>query len=137
MKPLLETARLFDIATNTAAAALFDAGSGGFSIWCTPEDHPGDAWKKLAGREKAFLQGAFSKPCEYVASVTWIWGAKGVLKGIGLKTTATALVEHGLIDRDKAVNRPEDLTWARSQIQWLWQASTAPGPMPPIIIKEN
>jgi len=139
MKPLLEAARLFDIASNTAAVALFspESASGGFSIWCTPEDNPGGAWKKLAGREKGFLKAAFSKPCKYVASVTWVWGMKGVLKGIGLKTVATALVEQGLIDPDDAVNRPGDLTWARNKIQWLWQASTAPGPIPQIIIKEN
>jgi hypothetical protein len=43
MKPVLDLARQLDIATNPDPSAIFEAGSGGFQIWCTPEDHP-EGW---------------------------------------------------------------------------------------------
>jgi hypothetical protein len=44
-QPILAMARAnsfakFDIATNPETEALFEAGSGGFQICCTQEDHP-------------------------------------------------------------------------------------------------
>ena len=67
MRPALDLARKLDIATNPAPDAIFEAGSGGFQIWCTPEDHP-KGWDGVA-----MSQGAFGKPCAYVASVHWGW----------------------------------------------------------------
>ena len=137
MRPLLAAAKVFDIAINEAEVAIFEAGGSGFQIWCTPTDNPGGPWKKLADLKDAFQAGAFTKPCEFVAHVTWEWGEQGVLKGIALRTEADALVLYKLIDRDDVVNQPGDVTWARQRVEWLWQASTAAGPMPKIIIRER
>jgi hypothetical protein len=68
MASLLEVAREFDMATNPHPAALFEAGSAGLQIWCTPEDHPGGLWNQVQ-----MDAGAFSKPCEYLASAHWQW----------------------------------------------------------------
>jgi hypothetical protein len=34
-------------------------------------------------------------------------------------------------------NRPEDLAWAEEKLAWLWQASMAAGPMPPMVVDEE
>ena len=67
MKSVLDMARELDIATNPHPAAIFEAGSGGFQVWCTPQDHP-QGWNDIA-----MNSGSFSKPCEYVGSVHWKW----------------------------------------------------------------
>ncbi len=67
MKPVLDLARKLDIATNPAPEALFEAGSGGFQIWATPDDHP-KGWDGVP-----MDMGAFAKPCAFVASVWWGW----------------------------------------------------------------
>jgi len=134
MAPLLEAARQFDIATNPAPAALFEAGSGGFQIWCTPEDHPGELWSKVD-----MIAGAFAKPCEYVASAHWKWseGDDPAIVGIVLSTDAYALRDTRLIKAGEFHNRSEDITWAKKKIEWLWQASRARGTMPPIVVDEK
>ncbi|HAX68688.1 MAG TPA: hypothetical protein DCY14_03690 [Anaerolineae bacterium] len=65
IKPVLDLARQLDIASNPDPAAIFEAGSGGFQVWCTPHDHP-KGWEGIV-----MNSGAFSKPCEYVGSVHW------------------------------------------------------------------
>ena len=60
MKPVLDLARQLDIATNPHPRAIFEAGNGGFQVWCTPQDHP-QGWNGIS-----MIPGAFSKPCEYV-----------------------------------------------------------------------
>jgi hypothetical protein len=108
--------------SNPAPAALFEAGSGGFQIWCTPEDNPGELWSKVE-----MIAGAFSKPCEYVASAPWKWAEEGepTIIGIALSTDAYALRDARLIKAGEGHNRPEDIAWAKRKIEWLWQASTA------------
>jgi hypothetical protein len=54
MAPLLEAAREFDIATNPHPAALFEAGSAGLQIWCTPTDSPGGLWEQVQMDAGAF-----------------------------------------------------------------------------------
>jgi hypothetical protein len=34
-------------------------------------------------------------------------------------------------------NRPEDLAWAEEKLAWLWQASRAAGPIPPVVVDEG
>ena len=85
MAPLLEAAREFDIATNPHPLALFEAGSGGLQIWCTPADNPGGLWEKLE-----MYAGAFSKPCVLVASVHWPWSEEEEPTVTGLWLTADA-----------------------------------------------
>ena len=72
MRPVLNLARQLDIATNPAPEAVFEAGSAGFLIWCTPDDHP-KGWDRVD-----MTAGAFSKPCEYVASVSWGWESERI-----------------------------------------------------------
>jgi len=64
MQPVLDLARRLDIATNPEPQAIFEAGTAGFQIWCTPADHP-KGWEGVV-----MTAGAFSKPCEYVASIS-------------------------------------------------------------------
>ncbi len=47
MKPVLELAHELDIATNPAPAAIFEAGEGGFQVWCTPQHQP-SGWDNTA-----------------------------------------------------------------------------------------
>ena len=134
MAPLLEAAREFDIATNPHPLALFEAGSGGLQIWCTPADNPGGQWEKLE-----MYAGAFSKPCALVASVGWQWseGEDPTVTGLWLTTDAYELQRAGWLPGDKGHNRLEDLTWAKRKLEWLWQASRADSEMPPVVIEGN
>src|SRR5437867_3186699 len=84
MRPVLVKARTLDISEEPAPRALFDPLLSGFNIWCTPEDHP-------VGWEGVNMDaGAFSKPCEYVATATWGWGGECITH-IELETEAYAL----------------------------------------------
>ena len=133
MAPLLEAARAFDIATNPAPAALFEMGSAGFQIWCTPEDNPGGLWTQAK-----MIAGGFTKSCAFLASVGWIWDEdRPAIVGIALTTVGYALLDAGLADRKTMINRPDDVTWAKQKIEWLWQASRATGKMPPIRVKDE
>lgn len=119
MKPVLDKARELDIATNPTSEALFDAGQAGFQIWCTPDDHPA-GWENIP-----MTPGAFSKPCEYVASVHWGWEGETITYLV-LSTEAFALSE--LRDRTwyTGHNRPEDLAWAKQKIHWLFAQAEVP-----------
>jgi hypothetical protein len=129
MKPLLDAAKEFYIASNPAPVALFEAGSAGFQIWCTPDDHPGGLWSQVK-----MIAGAFSKPCEFVADVGWEWSKEENpnIIGIELTTIAYALHDARLLDQKSMANRPDDIAWAKQKIEWLWQASRATDKMPPI-----
>ena len=110
MKPVLAKARQLDIATNPAPEAIFEAGSGGFQIWCTPDDHP-QGWQGV--RMDA---GGFSKPCAYVASVLWGWEEEHITHLL-LSTDAHALGKH---------NRPADMRWAKKKIRHLFKLAGVP-----------
>ncbi len=137
LKPVLNKAREFDIATNPAPNALFEDGSAGFQIWCTPENHPA-GWEGIP-----MTQGAFSKPCEYVASVHWGWEedlergwvqpTAPTVTHLVLSTDAYAWSEFHDRGRYTGHNRPEDLAWATEKIHWLF--TQAGVPMPPIRVK--
>ena len=86
MKRVLDLARELDIATNPHAAAIFEAGSGGFQVWCTPRDHP-QGWNDIA-----MNSGSFSKPCEYVGSVYWKWDEDRIV-ALEIETSAYALAD--------------------------------------------
>ena len=87
LKPVLDTARQFDVADNPAPEAIFETGAAGFQIWCTPEDHP-QGWNDVP-----MDAGAFCKPCAYVASVHWGWEEESITHLV-LSTDAYALREH-------------------------------------------
>ena len=127
LKPVLDAARKLDIAANSDPKAIFEAGAGGFQIWCTPDDHPG-GWDGVP-----MIAGAFSKPCSYVASVHWGWKGERITH-LALSTDAYDLGDHTGAGRHAYHNRPEDLAWAEGKIRGLFQLARVP--MPPILVKD-
>ena len=111
LKPVLDLARRLDIATNPEPEAIFEAGTAGFQVWCTPADHP-KGWEGIV-----MTAGAFSKPCEYVASVSWGWEGE-MITHLLLSTDAYVLERKG---RKRIHNRPADLTWAKRKVRWLFK----------------
>jgi hypothetical protein len=73
-------------------------------------------------------------PGALVASAHWQWseGEQPAAIGIRLSTDAYALQDARLLKGRQIHNRPEDLAWAEQKLAWLWQASRAAGPMPPV-----
>jgi hypothetical protein len=133
LAPVVKKARELDIATNPDPAAIYEAGSGGFQIWCTPDDNPGGAWRQVA---PAMTTAAFSKPCAYVASVCWKWGEgqyEECVIGLTLSTSAYTLGDHTLIGSREIHNRQDDINWARKHIHRLFKLAGVP--MPPIYIE--
>ena len=126
MKPVLERARVLDIATNSDPLAIFEAGSGGFQVWCTPEDQP-EGWDGIQ-----MVSGAFSKPCEYIGSVHWIWHDEEIV-ALGLETDAYALADQmpdqysdlaGILtgsQRQSIHNREQDIEWLKQKITRLFE----------------
>jgi len=134
MRPVLETARRWDIATNPAPEAIFEAGNSGFQLWCTPDDHP-DGWEGVP-----MNQCAFSKPCSYVASVSWGWEGERITH-LTLSTDAYELSDHlgsaaGAQSEGRYAlhNRPEDLVWAECKVRRLFQLAGVR--IPPIVIED-
>jgi len=126
MKPVLDMSRKLDVGHNPAPEALFEAGSAGFQIWCSPSDNPGGQWKEVR-----MFPGAFPKAAEYVASVHWKWVDETIV-GLELSTCAYALADRfpeafsespiaARLGKQSIRNRPEDLTWAEAKIQTLFE----------------
>ena len=125
MQPVLDLARQLDIASNPDPRAVFEAGNGGFQIWCTPWDHPA-GWSGIA-----MQPGAFSKPCEFVGSVHWKWEEEEII-ALEIETTAYALADqrpHEYCDlqdipagfeRRTIFNRDADLAWLKEKVAWLF-----------------
>ena len=133
MAPVLAKARELDIASNSAAEALFEAGSGGFQIWCTPGDHPDGAWQQVV-----MIAGAFSKPCEYVASVGWKWGEgddEERIVGLSLSTSTYALDPEHMLPVKDICNRQADIVWAKKHIHRLFKLAGVP--VPPIYVEQD
>lgn len=139
MKPVLDLARQLDIATHPDPRAIFEAGSGGFQIWCTPEDHP-EGWNGIV-----MNAGAFSKPCEYVGSVNWVWDEESIV-ALEIETSAYALADQmpdeycNLADipagfnRRTIFNRDADIEWLKEKIAWLF--AEAGVPLPPFAYEQ-
>lgn len=119
MKPVLDAARRLDIATNPAPEAIFEAGNGGFQVWCTPDDHP-QGWDDVP-----MIAGAFSKPCSFLASVYWEWDGDKITHLV-LSTNAYDLSDYLDDDRYQAHNRPEDIEWAKKKICDLFTLASVP-----------
>ncbi len=125
-KPVLDLARQLDIAINPDEQALFDAGSSGFQLWCTPHDHP-EGWQAIR-----MIPGTFSKPCEYLGSVHWQWEGEQIV-ALQIETTAYALAEQlperftdqaepPVNDSRRTIhNRPEDIAWLIERVTWLFE----------------
>jgi hypothetical protein len=139
LKPVLDLARKLDIAANPHPAAIFEAGSGGFQVWATPQDHP-QGWDGIV-----MNAGAFSKPCEYVGSVHWQWEDDTIV-GLEIESSAYTLADQksdefcNLTDiprdfgRRTIFNRDADIEWLKEKITWLF--SEAGVPVPPFEYKQ-
>ena len=133
MKPVLDLARRLDIATNRAPEAIFEAGSAGFQVWCTPQDHP-RGWDDIR-----MTAGTFSKPCEYVGSVSWKWENERIV-GLDIDTSAYILAEQmpdmycelpeiPRGDRRRTIfNRDADIEWLQARVAWLFEQAGVPLP---------
>lgn len=131
ISPVLDLARRLDIATNPHPSAIFEAGSGGFQVWCTPQDHP-RGWDGIV-----MIPGAFSKACEHVGSVLWKWDDDKII-GLQIETTAYALAEQmpdeycNQKENPKGsnyrtiFNRVADIAWLKEKVTWLFETSGVP-----------
>jgi hypothetical protein len=131
MKPVLNLAHQLDIASNPDPRAIFEAGSGGFQIWCLPTDHP-KGWNGIS-----MNSGAFSKPCEYVGSAHWKWEEEKIVT-LEIETSAYALAEQkpdeysqtmnlSLDDNRRTIfNRDADIEWLKEKISWLFAEAGVP-----------
>jgi hypothetical protein len=134
MQSVLDLARQFDIATNPHPSAIFEAGNGGFQVWCTPQDHP-QGWNEIT-----MISGAFSKPCEYVGTVLWKWDDDKII-ALQIETMAYALADQKPneycdlreipqgFNRQTIFNRATDIEWLKEKVAWLFE--TADVPLPP------
>ena len=131
-KPVLDLARQLDIATNVDRAAIFEAGSAGFQVWCTPQDHP-RGWEDIR-----MTAGTFSKPCEFVGSVSWKWENEQIV-GLDIDTSAYILAEQKpdmycelpeipRSDRRTIFNRDADIEWLQAKVAWLFEQAGVPLP---------
>ncbi|PWB76302.1 MAG: hypothetical protein C3F07_03805 [Anaerolineales bacterium] len=138
-KPVLDLTHALDIATNPHPAAIFEAGNGGFQVWCTPRDQP-KGWEGIV-----MQPGAFSKPCEYVGSVHWKWEDE-TITGLAIETSAYALADQkpgefcSLTDippdlrRRTIFNRDADIEWLKVKVAWLFRQADVP--LPPFAYKQ-
>lgn len=115
MKPVLDLARALDIATNPSLQAIFEAGTGGFQVWCIPQDRP-RGWSGIQ-----MNAGSFSKHCEYVGSVHWKWDEDKIV-ALAIETSTYALAEQkpDQYDRTNIINRDDDLEWLKEKVTWLF-----------------
>lgn len=117
LKPALDLARQLDIATNPHPQAIFEAGNGGFQVWCTPDDQP-QGWSGIK-----MNSGAFSKPCEYAGSAHWKWEDE-IIVALEIETTAYALADQkpDVYRNQRAIiNRAADIEWLKQKIAWLFE----------------
>lgn len=131
MKPVLELARQLDIATNPEPAAIFEAGSAGFQVWCIPQDHP-RGWDGIK-----ITPGSFSKPCEYVGSVHWKWEGEQIV-ALEIDSSAYALSDQKPDEycdwneiprgekRRTIFNRDADIEWLKEKVTWLFAQAGIP-----------
>jgi len=135
LNPVLDLASQLDIATNPNPQAIFEAGNGGFQVWCIPQERP-QGWSGIT-----MNTGAFSKPCEYVGSVVWKWDDDKIV-ALAIETTAYALADQkpdeycNLMDipqgfhRRTIFNRDADIEWLKEKVTWLF--AEAGVPLPPL-----
>ena len=122
LRPVLERAGHLDIATQPAPNALFDALNAGFNLWCTPDDHP-TGWGHIQ-----MDAGAFSKPCEYLGTVTWGWTGEQITH-LELSTDAYALHDRDGGNYTRYRNRADDIAWAKAKVGWLFSLAGVECPL--------
>lgn len=133
LKPVLDLASQLDIATNPNPQAIFEAGNGGFQVWCIPQERP-QGWSGIT-----MNTGAFSKPCEYVGSVVWKWDDDKIV-ALAIETSAYALADQKPdeycnlsnipegFNRRTIFNRDADIEWLKEKVTWLFAQAGVPLP---------
>ena len=127
-------------ALHTLPEALFEAGSAGFQVWCSPTDNPGGKWQEVQ-----MFPGAFPKAVEYLVSVHWQWEDETIV-GLEVSTCAYALADRfpqefsqsliaERLGKQSIRNRQEDLAWAERKIQELFRLAGVT--MPAIQVVED
>ena len=131
LKPVLDLARQLDIAVNPEPCAVYEAGSAGFQVWCTPQDYP-KGWDGIQ-----MVPGTFSKPCEYVGSIHWKWEGEEIV-ALEIETAAYALAEQKPAEfcelseiprgekRRTIFNRDADIEWLLEKVAWLFAQAGVP-----------
>lgn len=129
MRPVLDVARMFDIASNPDPLAIYESGNAGFQVWATRDHHPSDpdGWDLVLDKLDA---GAFSKPCAYIASVDWKWSedVEDMIVGLSISTTPYVLTDHlpGRFKSNTIVNRRVDLLFAMEKVRWIFAQASVP-----------
>jgi hypothetical protein len=110
----------------------------GFSISCTPDDHPrGKAWAKLHAPDGYWakqikLAQAFKRPKAYSTLAECAWElseATGAIVALTLSTRAYALG-----GGPKTHNQPGDVAWAKRKIKWLWKQALPGQRLPKLVV---
>lgn len=143
LKRVVGVAHSLDIGRNPAPEAIFDPLIQGFNVWCTPDDHPGGDWMGIA---EHMIPAAFTKPCEFVATVFAEWDDEvEYVVAMKLSTDAYALADYLPKEYTNSLrtqgdlrsihNRPEDIAWAKTKTTWLFQRAGVE--CPPIIVERE
>ena len=111
MQAVLDLANRLDVGENPAPEAVFDGRSAAINLWCNQQNHP-EGWEGVP-----ITAGAFCKAAEFVGTLSWIWGDS--ITELHLQTEAYALGDR--LGREKIVNRPADLDWAKEKVAWLFE----------------
>jgi len=105
--------RDYNIATNPAPEAIFDPLVSGFNVWATPNDHPaGKEWEQAA---EYMDQGAYTKKCAFVGTAFWN-SHEGVLE-----IDTDAYILHDRLGMKNISNRPDDIAWLLTKINWVFR----------------
>ena len=128
IKPAMELGKTLDVGINPSPTALFDVRTGAINIWCTPDDHPASPeWSEIK-----MTPGAFCKPAEYVAMMTWERDTHDLITKIQITTDAFVLSDQlperfvnsrrfADKDHEHICDRQCDLEWAKSKTHWLFK----------------
>jgi len=117
-------ARKLDIASNPAPNAVFEPLSSGFNVWCTHQDYPqGGGWEEIV---PDMVAGAFTKPCEFVGTVTWGWDDDERISYLVVETDAMALRDKSPLCYPKTKNRPVDVEWVKEKVKFLFELAGVP-----------
>lgn len=119
LEPVLQMCRVLDIATSPSPFALFESGSGGFQVYCTPQDNPGGDWLKV---KDYMIAGAFAKPCAFLGEAAWHWEDE-TITGVDIGTYAYHLKDYlpTQYTLGSIHNRKDDLAWLKKKITKLFK----------------
>lgn len=130
-----EFVRSLDIGTNPEPAAIFDPLIQGFNLWAIPSDHPGGDWERVVDK---FDAGAYTKRSAYVGCAFYYNDDGGGYMQV--TSDAYALQDYlkeykrhyphitGSVKASPIHNRPDDIAWVISKVEWVFQQIGIPCP---------